>query len=109
MKNALKIANPVPHPAHYVRAEIIGALGLSVSEAAEALRITRVALSRFLNEQADLSPEMAIRLEKAFGADMAALMRMQSELDIARARARAGEIEVAPFTPKLMGQQPRLI
>jgi plasmid maintenance system antidote protein VapI len=52
---------------------------------------------------------MAIRLEKAFGADMEALMRMQSELDIARARARAGDIEVAPFTPKLMGQQPRLI
>jgi addiction module HigA family antidote len=71
-----------------------------VTEAAQALGITRVALSRFLNEQASLSPEMAIRLDKAFGADMETLMRMQSSYDIAQARQRQDDIRVARFQPK---------
>jgi addiction module HigA family antidote len=74
-------------------------LGLSVSGAAQVLGITRAALSAFLNERAGLSPDMAIRIEKAFGVSMDTLMRMQNSFDIAKARGREGEIKVARYTP----------
>ena len=87
----------VPHPGQFVRTEIIAPLRLSVKDAAEALGVHRVALSRFLNEQAALSPEMAIRLEKAFGASMEDLMRMQNSFDIAMAQERQDEIRVLRY------------
>jgi addiction module HigA family antidote len=93
----LKLA--APHPGGFVRATIIKPLGLSVKDAAHALGVHRVALSRFLNEQADLSPEMAIRLEKAFGARLEDLMRMQNDHDIARARQAAHSVIVPRYTP----------
>ena len=101
----LRMKNPA-HPGRFVRTVIIEPLGLSVAAAAEALGITRVALSRFLNERAALSPDMAIRLDKAFGADMETLMRMQSSYDIAQARQRQGEISVARFQ-KPSGHDPQ--
>jgi addiction module HigA family antidote len=84
-----------PHPGQHVRAAIIGPLGLSVKEAARALGVHRV-----LNEQANLSSEMAIRLEKAFGADMEELMRMQNAYDIACARAHKHQIDIPRFQPE---------
>jgi len=59
--------------------------------------VTRAALSAVLIERAALSPEMAPRIEKAFGVSMDALMRMQNSYDIAQTRMRAHEIEVALF------------
>jgi addiction module HigA family antidote len=86
----LRMKHP-PHPGRFVRTVIIEPLGPSVTAAARALGVTRVALSRLLNEQAALSPEMAIRLDQAFGADMETLMRMQNSYDIAQAgQAEAG-------------------
>ena len=100
----------VPHPGQFVRTEIIAPLRLSVKDAAEALGVHRVALSRFLNEQAALSPEMAIRLEKAFGASMEDLMRMQNNYEIALARQHQDEIEVARYVPQITTDaQPKLI
>lgn len=93
-----QLQNP-PHPGSFVKTEIIDPLGLSVKQAAEVLGITRQALSTFLNGQSDLSPEMAIRLDKAFGVSLETLMRMQNTFDIAKAKARAGEIEVRPYQP----------
>jgi antitoxin HigA-1 len=58
---------------------------------------TRAALSAFLNEHSALSRDMALRVEKAFGVSMDTLMRMQNSYDIARARKREGEIDVARF------------
>ena len=87
------------HPGRFVRDVILEPLGLSVTEAAKALGVTRVALSRVLNGQAALSAEMAIRLDKAFGADMETLLRMQSAFDIARAKAKAPEIDVSRYQP----------
>lgn len=89
-----------PHPGQHVRAAIIEPLGLSVKGAARALGVHRVALSRFLNEQAALSSEMAIRLEKAFGADLESLMRMQNTYDIACARAHQDKIKVRRYEPE---------
>lgn len=85
------------HPGGFVKSEVIEALGLTVTHAAEVLGVTRAALSAVLNERADLSPEMALRIEKAFGVSMDTLMRMQNSYDIAEARKREAEINVAPF------------
>jgi antitoxin HigA-1 len=89
-----------PHPGGFVRTEIIDPLSLSVTGAAEALGVTRPALSAFLNERSSLSPEMALRIEKAFGVSMDTLMRMQNSYDISRARRREGEINVPRFGAK---------
>lgn len=92
-----------------MRTRIIEPLGLSVKDAARALGVHRVALSRFLNEQASLSPEIAIRLEKAFGADMKALMQMQNTCDIACARAHQRAVEVRRYVPQAdANAQPKL-
>ncbi|CAN7497894.1 HigA family addiction module antidote protein [Paracoccus pantotrophus] len=87
-----------PHPGGFVRHEVLKPLGLSVTEAADALGVTRPALSALLNERAQLSPEMAIRIEKAFGVSMETLMRMQNSYDIAQARKREAEIKVERYT-----------
>ena len=85
------------HPGGFVKYEIIVPLGLSVTRAAEALGVTRAALSALMNERANLSPEMALRIEKAFGVSMDTLMRMQNSYDIAETRKRADAIIVAPY------------
>src|SRR5580700_9996280 len=85
--------NP-PHPGELIRTEIIEPLGLSVTAAAKVLRVSRPALSSLLNGKADLSGEMALRIEKAFGPKMDTLMRMQSAYDIAQMRKREKEIRV---------------
>ena len=85
------------HPGGFVKCEILEPLGLSVTHAAQALGVTRAALSRVLNERARVSPEMALRIEKAFGVSMDTLMRMQNSFDIAQTRNRAAEIDVAPY------------
>lgn len=87
------------HPGRFTRTTIIEPLGISVKDAAQALGIHRVALSRFLNEAAALSPNMALRIEKAFGVAMETLMHMQSIFDIAQTRKREGDIRVKPYTP----------
>ena len=102
----IRMKNPA-HPGGFVKHEIIEALDLTVTGAAKSLGVTRAALSAVLNERARLSPEMALRIEKAFGVSMDTLMRMQNSYDIAKARARAGEIEVAPFERKATGDKPR--
>ncbi len=85
------------HPGSFVREIVLEPLGLNVTEAARVLRVARPTLSNFLNQRASLSPEMAIRLDKAFGVDMETLMRMQTSYDIALAKSRAGEIAVERY------------
>ena len=63
------------HPGGFIRSEILEPLGLNVTAAAQVLGVTRPALSALLNERASLSPEMALRIEKAFGISMETLMR----------------------------------
>lgn len=99
-----------PHPGGFVKAEVIEPLNLSVTDAAEALGITRAALSTFLNGRSNLSPEMALRIEKAFGVPMDTLMRMQCSYDIAEVRAREGQIKVARCVPRpKSAEQPKLL
>jgi addiction module HigA family antidote len=95
--NAVIRMNNPAHPGGFVRSEIIEPLGLSVTAAAAALGVTRATLSTLLNEHSQLSSEMALRIEKAFGVSMDTLMRMQNSYDIAQARKREGEIKVMPY------------
>jgi antitoxin HigA-1 len=92
----IRMKNPA-HPGGFVKHEIIEPLDLSVTAAAKALGVTRPALSALINERAALSPEMALRIEKAFGVSMDTLMRMQNSYDIAQARKRQGDIKVTRF------------
>lgn len=89
----MPIKNP-PHPGDFIRTEIIEAAGLTVTAAAKALRVSRPALSSLLNAKADLSGDMALRMEKAFGVKMDTLMRMQASYDIAKTRKREKQIHV---------------
>ena len=89
--------NP-PHLGGFVKHEIIAPLNLTVTDAAKALGVTRPALSALLNEHVSLSPEMALRLEMAFGVSMDLLMRMQNTYDIAKTRKMAKSIKVRKFS-----------
>lgn len=86
-----------PHPGDFVRTEILKPLGLSVAAAAKVLGVSRPTLSTLLNGHSDLSGDMALRLEKAFGVKMDTLMRMQNAFDIAEARKKAGRIKVKRY------------
>jgi addiction module HigA family antidote len=86
-----------PHPGETIRHDVLEPLGVSVTDAAKALGVTRPALSNLLNARASLTPEMALRIEKAFGPKMEHLMKMQLAYDIARTRARAASIRVRPY------------
>jgi addiction module HigA family antidote len=86
-----------PHPGAFIKTEIIEPLGLSVTAAAGVLGVSRPTLSSLLNAKADLSGDMALRLEKAFGVKMDTLMRMQSSYDIAQTRKREKQIRVRRF------------
>jgi len=95
----IRLKNPI-HPGNFIKYEVIEPLALSVTSAANILGVSRATLSALLNERAHLSPEMALRIEKAFGVSMDTLMRMQSSYDIAQTRKRAAEIKVAPYSKK---------
>jgi addiction module HigA family antidote len=94
-----RMARP-SHPGQFIRMEVIAPLGLSVTAAAQALGVTRPALSALLNGRAALSSDMALRVEKAFGPKMDTLLRMQTAWEIADARNRQGTIKVARYVPK---------
>ena len=87
------------HPGEFVRIEVIEELGLNVTKAAEVLGVQRATLSDLLNGNASLSPEMALRIEKAFDVSMDMLLRMQAWYDASRMRARAEEIRVERYQP----------
>ena len=91
-----RMAKP-SHPGQFIKTEIIEPLELTVTAAAKLLDVTRPALSALLNERASLTPEMALRIEKAFGVKMDTLLRMQTAYDIAAARSRASAIKVQPY------------
>lgn len=75
--------------------------------AAEVLGVTRPAVSQLVNERVALSPDMALRIEKAFGVSMDTLMRMQNAYDIAQARSREGKINVSRYVPKAKDTPPQ--
>ncbi len=95
---AVKIGMKPPHPGGFIKRSVLPD-DLSVTHAAEILGVGRPALSNLLNEKASLSPEMALRIEKAFGVKMDTLLRMQTRYDAFQMRKRENEIQVEKFIP----------
>ena len=83
-----------PHPGRIVRQECLDPLGLTVTEAAKALGVSRIALSELVNGRRGISPEMAIRLAKAFGSAPEVWAGLQLDYDMARAMKNADRIKV---------------
>ena len=90
--------NP-PHPGLSVRHDCLEPLGLNVTEAAKRLGVSRKQLSDIVNCHAGISPEMAIRLDKAFGAGADMWLRLQAAYDLAQAMKHADEIKVERLLP----------
>ena len=87
-----------PHPGLSVRHDCLEPLGLSVTEAAKRLAVSRKQLSDVLNGHSGISPEMAIRLDKAFGGGAETWYRLQAAYDLAQAMKRADDIKVERIT-----------
>ncbi len=90
--------NP-PHPGKSVAHDCLEPFGLSVTEAARILGVSRQALSNLVNGGSGVSPEMAIRLSKAFGSTPQAWLKMQLAYDLAQAEKHAGKIKVKRYEP----------
>ena len=88
--------NP-PHPGEIVRELCIEPLGLTVSDAAKGLGVSRKTLSALLNGRFGISPEMAIRLSKAFGGSAESWLIQQTQYDLWQAMQRENEIKVTSF------------
>ena len=97
--NEIQVNMTPSHPGDFIRTEIVEDLGLSVTKAAEILGVRRATLSDLLNGNSTLSPEMALRIEKAFAVSMDMLLRMQAWYDAAQMRAREDEISVERYAP----------
>ena len=97
--DGIKVNMTPSHPGDFIRSEIIEELGLNVTRAAEILGVRRATLSDLLNGHAALSPEMALRIEKAFGVGMDMLLRMQAWYEASQMRARESEISVQRYEP----------
>ena len=90
--------NP-PHPGEIIKERCLEPLGLSVTNAAKGLGVTRKALSELINGRSGVSPEMALRLEQAFGSTAETWLRMQLEYDLWQTKQCAGDLRVTRFTP----------
>lgn len=86
-----------PHPGVFLKEEVIEPHKLTVTDAAAVLGVTRPALSNLLNGKSSLSPEMALRFEKAFGTNMETLLKMQMSYDMALIRAKEDRIQVKRY------------
>ena len=95
----MPMKNP-PHPGLSIKDACLDAVGLSVTEAAKVLGVARHTLSRVLNGRAGLSPEMAIRLEKAGWSNADHWLRVQTAYDLAQARRHESKIKVQRYQPR---------
>jgi len=88
-----------PHPGEVIRELCIEPAGLTVTAAAAVLGVSRKALSELLNGHSGISPEMAVRLSKAFGGSIESWLTQQMQYDLARVRKKATEIDVKRYEP----------
>ena len=101
----MPMKNPI-HPGRIVRHDCLEPLGLSVTEAAKVLGVTRQALNNVVNEKSGISPEMAIRLSKAFGSTPETWVRMQAAFDLAVALKSEKNIRVERYEPSALAKLP---
>lgn len=96
----MPMKNP-PHPGHSIKDACLDALNLSVTDAAKVLGVARHTLSRVLNGHAGVSPELAIRLEKAGWSNADHWLRLQAAYDLAQARRHEDDIKFKRYEPQL--------
>ncbi|PYT73192.1 MAG: addiction module antidote protein, HigA family [Acidobacteria bacterium] len=101
----MPMKSPV-HPGKIIRHDCLVPLGLTVTAAAKVLRVSRQALNNLLNGKAGVTPEMAIRLEKAFGGTADTWLRMQMNYDLARAMKAENKIKVTRYNPPVRQPDP---
>jgi addiction module HigA family antidote len=94
----MSLKNPT-HPGLIIKHDCLEPLGLSVTAAAKVLGVTRPTISKLVNGHAAVSPEMAIRLSKAFGSTPEFWLKLQLNYDLAQAAANADNIKVKRYEP----------
>ena len=92
----MPMKNP-PHPGKFILEECLEPLGLSITEAAKGLGVTRTSLSRLIHGHNDISTEMAVRLSKAFGGSAESWLRQQMNYDLAQIQTKTNDIRVRKF------------
>jgi addiction module HigA family antidote len=95
----MRMKNP-PHPGQSVRYDCLQPLGLTVTEGAEILGVRRQTLNNLVNGKTGISPEMAIRLDKAFGGGSETWLRLQAAYDLAQAEKNASKIKVKRYVQR---------
>ena len=92
----MPMKNP-PHPGKFILKECLEPLGLSITEAAKGLGVTRTSLSRLIHGHNGISTEMAVRLSKAFGGSAESWLRQQMNYDLAQIQTKTNDIRVRKF------------
>ncbi len=92
----MPMKNP-PHPGKFILEECLEPLGLSITEAAKGLGVTRTSLSRLIHGHNGISTEMAVRLSKAFGGSAESWLRQQMNYDLAQIQTKTNDIRVRKF------------
>lgn len=96
-KTPIKMGMMPAPPGAFIRDQILEPLSLSISKAAEVIKVRRPTLSDIVNGKARLNADVALRIEKAFGVSMELLLRMQTAYEAAQARQKAGDLDVKPY------------
>ena|SRR6202162_1127936 len=98
-----------PHPGLSVRHDCLEPLGLTITDGAKVLGVSRQALNSLVNGKAGISPEMAIRLDKAFGGTADAWLALQTAYDLRQAKKNAGNITVKRYIARQRQREPQLV
>ena len=88
---------PVKHPGKLIKSELIEETGLTVTEIANLVQVSRQAVSNLMNEKADVSPEMALRISMVFGSSPDIWLRLQAKYDLEKATRRIGHFKLTPY------------
>ncbi len=97
--NTIKRVMPVIHPGEILFAELIDANGLTISDVAQILRVSRQSVSNIVNKKSDISPEMALRISTVFGGTPDIWLHLQAKYDLQIAAKKIKQIKLVPYKP----------
>jgi len=95
---------PVIHPGALLKSELIEATGLTVTKIARMLKVSRQAFSNIINQKADVSPEMALRIAIVFGGSPDIWLRLQSKYDLEIAASKISHFNLMPYQRPIIGE-----
>ena len=100
----LKRNRPLIHPGELLKAELIEANGLTITEVASMPKVSRQALSNIINQKADISPEMVLRITTVFGGTPDIWLRLQAKYDLSKAARKINRLKFTPYKKALNNQ-----